>query len=34
MARESLKFKLDENLPQLAAEALRSAGYDAMTVWE
>ncbi len=28
------KFKLDENLPVEAAEALRKAGYDAVTVLE
>lgn len=29
-----MKFKVDENLPVEAAEELRQAGYDAMTVGE
>jgi len=29
-----MKFKIDENLPVEAAELLKGAGYDAMTVWE
>jgi predicted nuclease of predicted toxin-antitoxin system len=29
-----MKFKVDENLPQEAAEALRGAGYEASTVLE
>lgn len=29
-----MKFKTDENLPEEAAELLRSAGYDAVTVAE
>lgn len=28
------KFKLDENLPQEAADLLRNAGYDAETIWD
>jgi predicted nuclease of predicted toxin-antitoxin system len=28
------KFKLDENLPQEAADLLRNAGYDAATIWD
>jgi predicted nuclease of predicted toxin-antitoxin system len=29
-----VKFKTDENLPVEAAEVLRDAGYDALTVWD
>jgi predicted nuclease of predicted toxin-antitoxin system len=29
---ETLKFKIDENLPRVAAEILREAGFDAETV--
>lgn len=28
------KFKIDENLPVEAAEILRQAGYDALTVYD
>ena len=31
---ERLKFKTDENVPAEAAELLRSAGFDALTVLE
>ncbi len=29
-----MRFKIDENLPTEAADLLRGAGYDAMTVYE
>jgi hypothetical protein len=29
-----MHFKLDENLPPLAAELLRSLGHDVMTVYD
>ncbi len=29
-----MKFKIDENLPQEAADILRAAGFDADTVWD
>jgi len=32
MQSEPLKFKVDENLPAIAAEILREAGFDAETV--
>jgi len=32
MPPDTLKFKVDENLPAVAAEILREAGYDAETV--
>jgi len=32
MQPESLKFKVDENLPEAAARILRDAGFDAETV--
>lgn len=32
MPPETAKFKVDENLPELAAEILRNAGFDAETV--
>ena len=32
MQPETIKFKVDENLPEVAAEILRKAGYDAETV--
>ena len=32
MQPETIKFKVDENLPEVAAEIMRKAGYDAETV--
>lgn len=32
MRSDTCKFKIDENLPEVAAEILRSAGFDAQTV--
>jgi hypothetical protein len=32
MPPDILKFKVDENLPEVAAKMLREAGYDAETV--